>query len=212
MKNHYDTLGVPHDATHDEIKSAYRKLCMQTHPDVSSSNSNSSSAFGPTASSLSSSSKEDNAEKFKQISEAYSILGNQKERRRYDFERMESMRFGGLNLKNRGNYNRNAARAGAAGSASAAAALPRNLLIGAMLGVTAVTIGRRMFSSFREKDENDELRVKGTGQRKLVEAWKNPRTGRWETPAPWDPEFQRLRPEVKLVPRGDVFGGDGIRR
>lgn len=125
---------------------------------------------------------------------------------------MESMRFGGLNLKNRGSNNRNAARAGAGGSASAAAALPRNLFIGAVLGVTAVTLGRMVFSSSGDNDENDGSKLGGTGHRRLVEAWKNPRTGRWETPAPWDPDFQRLNPELKLVPRGDVFGGGGRRR
>lgn len=63
MKSHYETLGVSPKATVDEIKAAYRKLCMETHPDVASSGCD---------------------KRFKQISEAHQILSNPKERRLYD--------------------------------------------------------------------------------------------------------------------------------
>ena len=44
----------------------------------------------------------------------------------------------------------------------------------------------------------------GKGGRKMVRAWKNPSTGQWEQPAPWDPTYQRLRPTLELVPRDQV--------
>ena len=53
-KDYYETLGVSKDASDAEIKSAFRKLAKQYHPDVS---------------------KEENAEeKFKQLTNAYSAL------------------------------------------------------------------------------------------------------------------------------------------
>jgi len=63
-KNHYDTLKITPNATHNEIKSAYYKLTLQYHPDKNKS--------------------EHAKEKFHDISEAYEILGNYESRRNYD--------------------------------------------------------------------------------------------------------------------------------
>jgi molecular chaperone DnaJ len=64
MKDYYSILGVEKDAEGDEIKSAYRKLAKQYHPDVS---------------------KEDGSEeKFKEITEAYEVLSDSDKRRNYD--------------------------------------------------------------------------------------------------------------------------------
>mmetsp|Transcript_41881 Transcript_41881/g.71648 ORF Transcript_41881/g.71648 Transcript_41881/m.71648 type:complete len:183 (-) Transcript_41881:230-778(-) len=177
MQCHYDVLGVSKSATNDEIKSAYRKLCMETHPDVAGTQSQ-------------------NADKFKRISEAYSILGNQKERKRYDFERSET---GIAELRKRAAA---AARGGnTGGSGSFASALPRNLLIGGVIGFTGVTLIRMLLPA---KEEEDGAWASKTGHKKLVEAWKNPKSGLWETPKPWDPEYQRLQPALQLVPRDKV--------
>ena len=65
MSDHYKTLGVERNATQDEIKKAYRKLAVKFHPDKNP---------GDAA-----------AEKqFKQVSEAYDILGDDKKRQMYD--------------------------------------------------------------------------------------------------------------------------------
>jgi molecular chaperone DnaJ len=61
----YDVLGVQRDASADEIKSAYRRLARQYHPDV---NPNDPSA----------------EEKFKEIGQAYSILSDPEKRARFD--------------------------------------------------------------------------------------------------------------------------------
>ncbi len=64
-KDYYTTLGVPKNASIDEIKKAYRKLALQHHPDK---NQNSAKA----------------GEKFKDVVEAYEVLSDGKKRDRYD--------------------------------------------------------------------------------------------------------------------------------
>lgn len=66
-KNYYETLGVDRNATPDQIKSAYRKLAKQYHPD-----------FHPNDASA--------AEKFKEINEANETLSDENKRKQYDFE------------------------------------------------------------------------------------------------------------------------------
>ena len=66
-KNYYDVLGVPRNATPDQIKSAYRKLAKQYHPD-----------FHPNDAAA--------AEKFKEINEANETLSDDGKRKQYDFE------------------------------------------------------------------------------------------------------------------------------
>jgi curved DNA-binding protein len=60
----YDALGVPRTASTDEIQRAYRKLARQYHPDVNSD---------PGA-----------EERFKEVGEAYQVLSDPDQRRRYD--------------------------------------------------------------------------------------------------------------------------------
>lgn len=63
-KDYYSTLGVSKTASDDEIKSAYRKLARQYHPDVN---------------------KDPGAEdKFKEINEAYQVLSDKEKRQKYD--------------------------------------------------------------------------------------------------------------------------------
>lgn len=64
-RDYYEVLGVTRTATEVEIKSAYRKLAMQYHPDRNPNNP-------------------DAEEKFKECSEAYAVLADQDKRARYD--------------------------------------------------------------------------------------------------------------------------------
>lgn len=62
MLKYYTILGINKNATHDEIKKAYRKLTIKYHPDKPNGDEN----------------------KFKEISEAYNILGDPEKRKKYD--------------------------------------------------------------------------------------------------------------------------------
>lgn len=65
MRTHYDTLGVSKEASHDQIKQAYRALSKKYHPDINGG------------------SKE--AEKhFLEVQEAYTVLKNPASRESYD--------------------------------------------------------------------------------------------------------------------------------
>ncbi len=64
-RDHYATLGVPPDASSEEIKRAYRQLARQYHPDANS--------HDPSA-----------EERFKEITRAYEILSDPQKRRTYD--------------------------------------------------------------------------------------------------------------------------------
>ena len=65
-KDYYQILGVPRNAAQEQIKKAYRKLAMQYHPDRNPG-------------------KEKWAnEKFKEINEAFGVLGDPQKRRQYN--------------------------------------------------------------------------------------------------------------------------------
>lgn len=65
MKDYYKTLGVEKNASKDEIKKAFRKLAHEHHPDKTKND--------PTS-----------AAKFKEASEAYSVLSDDNKRKQYD--------------------------------------------------------------------------------------------------------------------------------
>jgi molecular chaperone DnaJ len=81
QKDYYAVLGVPASATQDEMKKQYRKLAAKHHPDKNPND--------PKA-----------AERFKEISEAYQVLGDADKRKQYDQMRQLGA-FGGFGGGNR---------------------------------------------------------------------------------------------------------------
>src|SRR5688500_4774154 len=65
FKEYYEVLGVPRTASDDDIKKAFRKLARQYHPDVAKD-------------------KKSAEQKFKEINEAYEVLGDSAKRKKYD--------------------------------------------------------------------------------------------------------------------------------
>ena len=86
-KDYYKILGVNKDATQDDIKKAFRKLSIKWHPDRNQG------------------SKEAEA-KFKDIAEAYEVLGDESKRKEYDnpqsnfeFHTSGGPNFGGMSME-----------------------------------------------------------------------------------------------------------------
>jgi molecular chaperone DnaJ len=75
-RDYYDILGVPKNASQDEIKKSYRKVAMQFHPDRNPGDKSAE-------------------EKFKEAAEAYEVLSDQDKRSQYD-------RYGHAGLSNNG--------------------------------------------------------------------------------------------------------------
>lgn len=95
-KDFYRVLGVAENASAEEIKKSYRKLAKQYHPDANPNNTTA-------------------AERFKEISEAYSVLSDADKRKEYD----QMRRFGAFG-GGRGGYSRGSGAPGGAAGAPGA--------------------------------------------------------------------------------------------
>lgn len=173
LKDYHNVLGVPRDASKEEIRSAYIKKAKLYHPDANKSS--------------------DAEIKFKSISEAYEILKD--DERRAIAESFRSPRS---------SY----ARAASADAATEALRRERHKSMIRGLNWFELLIHPRTLMtliptlallSFLLSDSAEIKRVDA------VPAWFNPQSRRWETPAPWNPEYRTLNPEIKRVERSLVF-------
>jgi molecular chaperone DnaJ len=85
-KDYYSILGVSKDASKDDIKKAFRKLSIKYHPDRNQGDKKAE-------------------EKFKEVAEAYEVLGDDEKRKQYDnpasnfdFKTSGGPDFGGMNI------------------------------------------------------------------------------------------------------------------
>ncbi|EWM30411.1 chaperone protein [Nannochloropsis gaditana] len=173
-KDYYSVLGVPRDSSDEAIKARYRQLAMDLHPDRCAAGDSSS------------------VERFKAVSEAYKVLSDSGQRRILD-EYLEGRRFAGARLRgDEGFLDRLAgirrprpppgSRKGGFSSSRAfhlveIALSPRVLVMGIGLAfMTYIALGPR-----EDRGHSNDL---------LVPAWYNQRTKRWETPAPWNPDYR----------------------
>lgn len=89
MKDYYKTLGVDKSASKEDIKKAFRKLAHENHPDKNKGNA-------------------DAEKKFKEASEAYSVLSDDNKRKQYDTFRSSGPGFnpgqGGFNGQGFGGF------------------------------------------------------------------------------------------------------------
>ena len=91
-RDYYEVLGVSKTASDDEIKKAYRSLAKKYHPDANPGD-------------------KDAEAKFKEINEAYSVLSNADERRKYDqyghaaFDPSAGAGYGGFGSGGFGDFN-----------------------------------------------------------------------------------------------------------
>lgn len=67
QKDYYDILGISRDASASQIKKAYRKLAREHHPDA-----------------VAEEDKKQAEKRFKEINEAYQVLGDPEKRKMYD--------------------------------------------------------------------------------------------------------------------------------
>lgn len=75
MSDYYNVLGISKGATEDEIKKAYRKQALKYHPDKNPGDKSAE-------------------KKFKEISEAYEVLSDEKKRQIYDQYGADALRGG----------------------------------------------------------------------------------------------------------------------
>ena len=77
MTDYYQTLGLTKDASQDEIKKAYRKLAIKYHPDKNAGDEKAEANF-------------------KEISEAYEVLSDEKKRQMYDQYGSDALKGAGM--------------------------------------------------------------------------------------------------------------------
>ncbi|MBX3175080.1 MAG: molecular chaperone DnaJ [Gemmatimonadaceae bacterium] len=138
QKDFYAVLGVSASATADEIKKQYRRLAKQYHPDTNKGDAKAS-------------------DRFKEISEAYNVLGDAEKRKQYD----EMRRLGAFDpFASRGSSRGGARPGGAGGFTGGAGTRTEDFDIGGLGGLGdlfgSIFGGRQQRSAAPEKGQSVE--------------------------------------------------------
>lgn len=140
----YKVLGVSRDASDEDIKKAYRKLALKWHPDQNKDNQAKAEA------------------KFKEISEAYSVLSDKNKRQAYDYGGMDAANgFQGGGTRGPG-----AGAGGFQGMSQAEAMSLFNQIFGQMQGGSGGMPGFGMHGGFGQQMQPQRF-AKPTGSREI---------------------------------------------
>lgn len=174
MKDMYKVLQIPRTASLEEVKERYRELALTLHPDRTTD------AHA--------------VERFKAVSEAYRVLSDSGQRRILD-EYLDGKRFTGERLRADESFmdrlagvERPRRRPGERRSSGGAARAFRFLEIALSPRVLTIGTGLALMSYIALGPRDDPLEA---GNSMLVPAWFNHKTKRWETPAPWNPDYHQ---------------------
>ena len=190
---HYETLGVSSTASQAEVKKIFRELSLKYHPDLNKEHSC--------------------GEKFKAIANANSVLSSPLERKHYDRrltedrlwkKGMDHQRGGSHGSSNNmwgNNRNGPPPRRPMGNVVMETLTNPRYAVLG-LAGLGGIALVGSLLGGLSSKRPEYHQHH---GSSALVEAWKNPATGRFEQPAPWDKTYQKLQPKLEMVPREQVF-------
>lgn len=188
--DYHRVLNVSRDASKKDIKTSYRQLVKELHPDVNKS------ADAPA--------------RFKAVQEAYDVLMDDARRAAAAMDAGGSDGAGGPFAGGSGWTTRTAAQAAAdAARRQQARDLHRTLTWFELLvhprilfGILPLAVGVYYFlnpSKTRQPETHEIL------------AWYNEKAKRWETPAPWNAAFRALNPELKKVDRRLVHDSSRAR-
>lgn len=188
MTSYYDLLKVPRDASTETIKAAFRKLSLETHPDVA---------------------RNADPEHFKLISHAASVLTNPSKRRMYDMQLQHgSSALYGIYRNQYTQHQQSPSHRYERGSAPSQTvpsfrSIPfRYIFMGSVAAYATISCLHWMYG--KRQQDNRLTEAMSRDSQALIPAWKNPRTGYYEQPAPWDPVYRQLNPTIEMIPRDKV--------
>ena len=146
-------------------------------------------------------------ERFKEISHAASILTNPKQKQLYDefittnrYHNNNTTTFHRTSTSQQQQFFRN----------GGSNFRPRNFILAPMALYLSIITFTYIFGidmkdihpKNYQQQQQQQLDQNASGS--FVLAWKNPKSGNYETPAPWDPIYQQVQPKLVHVPRNQI--------
>mmetsp|Transcript_15794 Transcript_15794/g.23747 ORF Transcript_15794/g.23747 Transcript_15794/m.23747 type:complete len:201 (-) Transcript_15794:175-777(-) len=186
--NFFKVLNVSRDATNKQVKDAYFKLAQAYHPDKNPA--------------------PDASERFKLINEAYNTLKDESSRRLYESS-LGGTRSNGYRTTNTQSrqqyqyrrphrYQKGHSYASSTGGIQHQPVNDSILMVLVLFGIGGFVLSVSMMTNTTRRAPHSVF------QENVVEAWFNPNSKRWETPAPWDPLYIANKSSMKRIHRNIV--------